>query len=59
MLYHQTTTNQTKLNELKTKLCYKYGLMRPTKGVFNLANLKNMFIWLFWKKNEFIANAKS
>ena len=31
MLYHQTTTNQTKINELKTIPCYKYELMKPSK----------------------------
>ena len=43
MLYHQTTTNQIKLNELKIVLCYKCKLMRPSKGIINLANLKTMF----------------
>ena len=33
MLYYQTTANQTKLNELKTIPCYKYELMRPSKGI--------------------------
>ena len=45
MLYHQTTTNQTKINELKIILCYKCELMRPSKGVINLANLN--YVWLF------------
>ena len=31
MLYHQTTTNQTKINVLKTKPCYKFELIRPSK----------------------------
>ena len=48
MLYHQTTTNQTKKNELKTIPCYKYELMRPSKGIVNLSNLKIMFIWTFF-----------
>ena len=49
MLYHQTTTNQTKKkNELKTIPCYKYELMRPSKGIVNLGNLKIMFIWTFF-----------
>ena len=45
MLYHETTTNQTKINELKIILCYKCELMRPSKGVINLANLN--YVWLF------------
>ena len=44
MLYHQTTTNQTKINELKTIPSYKYEVMRPSKGIVNLANLKVLFI---------------
>ena len=47
MLYHQTTTNQTKNNELKITLCYKCELMRPSKGIINLANLRTMFGYLF------------
>ena len=47
MLYHETTTNQTKINELKTIPCYKYELMRPSKSIDNLVNLKIMFIWWF------------
>ena len=43
ILYHQTTTNQTKINELKITLCYKCELMRPSKDVINLANLRTMF----------------
>ena len=39
MLYHQTTTNQAKINELKIILCHKYELMRQSKGIINLANL--------------------
>ena len=48
MLYHQTTTNQTKINELKIMLCYNYNyeLMRPSKGIINLANLRTMVIYL-------------
>ena len=37
MLYHQTTTNQTILKELKTIPYYKYELMTPNKGIFNMA----------------------
>ena len=58
MLYHQTTTNQTKINELKIIPCYNYELMRPTKGIINLANLRTMFGCLF-EEIEFTANAKS
>ena len=58
MLCHQTTTNQTKINELKTILCYKCELMRPSKDIFNLANLRTMLGYLF-EKIEFIENAKS
>ena len=58
MLYHQTTTNQTKINELKIILCYKCELMRPSKGIINLANLRTMFGYLF-EEIEFTANAKS
>ena len=47
MLYHQTTTNQTKINELKIILCYKYELMRLSKSIINLANLGTMFGYLF------------
>ena len=46
MFYHQTTINETKINELKTIACYKYELMQPSKRIVNLANLKVMFIWL-------------
>ena len=46
MLYHQTTTNQTKMNELKIILCYKYELVRPSKSIINLANLGSMAIYL-------------
>ena len=49
MLYHQTTTNQTKINELKIILCYKCELMRPSKGIINLANLRTIFGYLFDK----------
>ena len=58
MLYHQTTTNQTKINELKIILCYKCELMRPSKGIINLAKLRTMFGYLF-EEIEFTANAKS
>ena len=58
MLFHQITTNQTKKKELKVTLCYKCELMRPSKDVINLANLRTMFGHLF-KGSEFIANAKS
>ena len=58
MLYHQTTTNQAKISELKIILCYKYELTRPSKGIINLANLRTMFGYLF-KEIEFTANAKN
>ena len=58
MLYHQTTTKQRKINELKIVLCYNYELMRPSKGIINLANLRTMFGYLF-EEIEFAANAKS
>ena len=48
MLYHQTTINQTQINELKTIPSYKYELMGPSKGIVILANLKVMFIWLLF-----------
>ena len=54
MLYHQTSINQTKINELKIILCYKYELMRQSKGIIILANLRTMF-----EDIEFTANAKS
>ena len=57
MLYYQTATNQVKINELKIILCYKYELMRQSKGIINLANLRTMFGYLF-KESEFTANAK-
>ena len=44
MLYHQFTINQTKINELETIPCHRYELMRPSKRIINLANLKVMFI---------------
>ena len=50
MLY-QTTTNQTKINELKTILFFDYELMRPGKCIINLANLKTMFFWWFIWRN--------
>ena len=52
MLYHQTTTNQTKINELKIILCYKYELMRQSKGIMKGTNLRTMFGYLF-KESEF------
>ena len=58
MLYHQTTTNKTKINELKIVLCYNYELMRPSKGIINLAHLRTMFGYLF-DEIQFTANAKS
>ena len=58
VLYHQTTKNQGKINELKITLCYKCELMRTTKDIINLANLRTMFSYLF-KESEFTANAKS
>ena len=58
MLYHQTTTKQRKINELKIVLCYNYELMRPSKGIINLANLRTMFGYLF-DEIQFTANAKS
>ena len=39
-------------------LCYKCELMRPSKGIINLANLRIMFGYLF-KESEFTANVKS
>ena len=39
-------------------LRYKCELMRPSKGIINLANLRNMFGYLF-EGIEFTANAKS
>ena len=57
MLYHKTTTTQTKINGLKIILCYKYELMRQSKGIINLANLRTMFGYLF-EEIEFTANAK-
>ena len=58
ILYHQTTSNQKKTNELKLILCYKCELMRPSKGIINLAVLRTMFSYLF-EEIEFTANAKS
>ena len=37
MLYHHTAANQIKINELKIILCYKCELMRPRRGIINLA----------------------
>ena len=39
-------------------LRYKCELMRPSKGIINLANLRTMFGYLF-EEIEFTANAKS
>ena len=36
ILYHQTTTNQTKINELKAIPCYKYELMRLSKDIITV-----------------------
>ena len=47
MLYHQITTNQTKINELRIILCCKCEMMRPSKGIINLANRRTMFGYLF------------
>ena len=58
VLYHQTTKNQGKINELKIALCYKCELMRTTKDIINLANLRTMFSYLF-KESEFTANAEN
>ena len=58
MLYHQTTANQREINELKITLCFKCELMRPSKAIINLANLRTMFGYLF-EEIEFTANAKS
>ena len=58
VFYHQITKNQGKINELKITLCYKCELMRPTKDIINLANLRTMFGYLF-KESEFTANAKN
>ena len=58
MLYYQTTTNQTKINELKIVLRYKYELTRPSKVIVNLANLRTIFGCLF-EEIEFTENEKS
>ena len=55
MAHHQTTTDQTKINELKIILRYKYELMTPSKGIINLANLRTKFDYLF-EKIEFTAS---
>ena len=47
MLCHQTATNETKINDLKIILRYKCELMRPSKGIISLANLRTMFGYLF------------
>ena len=39
-------------------LRYKCELIRPSKGIINLANLRTMFGYLF-EEIEFTANAKS
>ena len=38
--------NQTKINELKITRCYECELMKPSKGIINLANLRTMFGYL-------------
>ena len=53
-----STTNQTKINELKIIPSYNYELIRPSKDIINLANLRTMFECLF-EEIEFTANAKS
>ena len=58
MLYHKNTTYQTKINELKTITCYKYELMRPSKGSDNLANLKICLFWSLFEEIEFAIDAK-
>ena len=45
-------------NELKIVFSYNYELMRPSKDIINLANLRTMFGYLF-EEIEFTANAKS
>ena len=57
-LYHQATANQTKIKKIKIIPCYKYKLMRPSKGIVNLANLRTMFGHLF-EEIEFTAYAKN
>ena len=47
MHYHQATTNQTEVKELKILTCYNYELARPSNGIVSLANLKVMYIWSF------------
>ena len=47
MHYHQATTNQTEVKELRIITCYKYELVRPSNGIVSLANLKVMYIWSF------------
>ena len=42
MLYHQTNTNQTKINRLKIIMCYMCELMRASKGIVNLSNLRTV-----------------
>ena len=55
-LYHQTYYKPNKKNDLKNILCYKYELMRPSKGIVNLVNLKIMCGCLFGKI-KFTTNA--
>ena len=57
-LYHQTYYKPNKKNDLKNILCYKYELMRPSKGIVNLVNLKIMCGCLFGKI-KFTTNARS
>ena len=57
MLFHQITTNQTKINKLKITLCHKCELMRPSRGMINIANLGTMFCYLL-TESEFTTNAK-
>ena len=58
MLYHQTSTNQTKIDELKNIQCYRYGLMKPSIGIIKMANLRTIFGYLF-EEFELTGNAKS
>ena len=57
MLYHQTTTNQKK-KRIKNYTVFKYQLMRPSKSIINLANLRTMLGYSF-EEIGFIANVKS
>ena len=58
MHYHQTATNQTRVNELKIISCYKYELTGSRKGISKLVNLKIMFDWLL-EESKFTADTKS